>query len=152
MFVPPREPGFQAAIEQCNGSWQVRVWGRFEHADLDALADRSGRHAAALRRHRTDRIETAPPRSAFPEPWRLNLQVRPKGRMVYVRRTDAAGRAEVLGHAFEVDRHRAHRLVRAEVDLGAVKIRFYRLRRREAGDQPLLKEVVHRIPSRPFHE
>src|SRR5512144_2503293 len=152
VFVPPREPGFQAAIEQYNGSWQVRVWGRFAHADLDALADRSRRHVAALRRHRADRIEAAPRRRAFPKPWRLNLQARPTGRMVYVRRTDAAGRAEVLGRAFAVDRHWAHRLVRAEVDLGAGKIRFYRLRRRESGDQPLLKEVVHRIPSRPFHE
>jgi hypothetical protein len=152
VFVPPREPGFQAAIEQYNGSWQVRVWGRFEHADLDALADRSSRHVAALRRHRADRIEAAPPRGAFPRRWRLNLQARLKGRMVYVRRTDAEGRAEVLGRAFEVDRHWAQRLVRAEVDLDAGKIRFYRLRRREPGDQPLLKEVVHRIPSKPFHE
>ncbi len=152
VFVPPREPGFQAAIEQYNGSWQVRVWGRFEHADLDALADRSRRHVAALRRHRADRIEAAPRRRAFPKPWRLNLQARPTGRMVYVRRTDAEGRAEVLGRAFAVDRHWAHRLVRAEVDVAAGKIRFYRLRRREPGDQPLLKEVAHRIPSRPFHE
>jgi transposase-like protein len=152
VFVPPREPGFQAAIEQYNGSWQVRVWGRFEHADLDALAERSRRHVAALRRHRADRIEAAPPRSAFPRGWRLNLQARLKGRMVYVRRTDAEGRAEVLGRDFEVDRHWAHRLVRAEVDLEAGKIRFYRLRRREPGDQPLLKEVAHRIRPKPFHE
>ena len=152
VFVPPREPGFQAAIENYNGSWQAKVWGRFEHADLDALADRSGRHVAALRRHRADRIEAAPPRGAFPERWRLNLQARLEGRMVYLRRTDAEGRAEVLGRAFEVDRHWAHRLVRAEVDLDAGVIRFYRLRRRQPGDQPLLKEVVHRIPSKPFHE
>ena len=152
VFVPPREPGFQAAIEQYNGSWQVRVWGRFEHADLDALTDRSSRHVAARRHHRADRIESAPPRRAFPKRWRLNLQARLKGRMVYVRRTDAEGRAEVLGRTFEVDRHWAHRLVRAEVDLDAGKIRFYRLRRREPGDQPLLKEVAHRIPSKPFHE
>jgi hypothetical protein len=152
VFVPPREPGFQAAIENYNGSWQAKVWGRFEHANLDALADRSGRHVAALRRHRADRIEAAPPRGAFPERWRLNLQARLKGRMVYLRRTDAEGRAEVLGRAFDVDRHWAHRLVRAEVDLDAGTIRFYRLRRREPGDQPLLKEVVHRIPSKPFHE
>ncbi len=38
--------------------------------------------------------------------------------MVYVRRTDAEGRAEVLGRTFEVDQRWAHRLVRAEVDLG----------------------------------
>src|SRR3954447_19192080 len=152
VFVPPREPGFQAAIENYNGSWQAKAWGRFEHADLDALADRSRRHVAALRRHRADRIEAAPPRGAFPEHWRLNLQARLKGRMVFLRRTDAEGRAEVLGRGFDVDRHWAHRLVRAEVDLDAGVIRFYRLRRREPGDQPLLKEVVHRIPSKPFHE
>jgi hypothetical protein len=152
VFVPPREPGFQAAIENYNGSWQARVWARFEHADLDGLTDRSDRHVAALRRHRADRIEAAPPRREFPERWRLNLQARLRGRMVYVRRTDAEGRAEVLGRAFEVDRYWAHRLVRAEVDLDAGRIRFYRLRRREPGDQPLLKEMVHRIPSKPFHE
>ena len=152
VFVPPREPGFQAAIEHYNGSWQARVWARFEHADVDGLTDRSGRHVAALRRRRADRIEAAPPRRAFPERWRLNLQARLRGRMVYVRRTDAEGRAEVLGRAFEVDRNWAHRLVRAEMDLDAGRIRFYRLRRREPGDQPLLKEVVHRIRSKPFHE
>ena len=152
VFVPPREPGFQAAIEHYNGSWQVRVWGRFDHADLDGLAERSSRHVAALRRHRADRIEAAPPRRAFPRRWRLNLQARLKGRMVYVRRTDAEGRAEVLGRAFEVDRQWTHRLVRAEVDLDAGMIRFYRLRRREPGDQPLLKAVAHRIQPKPFHE
>jgi hypothetical protein len=100
-----------------------------------------------LRRHRADRIEAAPLRGAFPEHWRLNLQARLKGRMVYLRRTDAEGRAEVLGRAFDVDRHWAHRLVRAEVDLDAGVIRFDQLRRREPGDQPLLKEVS--IASRP---
>jgi hypothetical protein len=67
VFVPPREPGFQAAIEDSNGSWQARVRARFGHADLDGLTDRSGRHVAALRRHRADRIEPAPPRRALPE-------------------------------------------------------------------------------------
>ena len=82
----------------------------------------------------------------------LDFRARLKGRMVYVRCTDAEGRAEVLGRAFEVDRHWAHRLVRAEVDLDAGRIRFYRLRRLKPGDQPLLKEVVNRIRSKPFHE
>jgi hypothetical protein len=71
---------------------------------------------------------------------------------VYVRRTGAAGRAEVLVRSFEVDPHWVHRLVRAEVDLDAGKVRFYRLRRREPGDQPLLKEVVHRIEPKRFRE
>jgi hypothetical protein len=152
VFVPPREPGFQAAIENYNGSWQVRVWSRFEHADLNGLSDRSSRHVAALRRHRADRTESAPPRRAFPKRWTLNLQAGLRGRMVYVRRTDAEGRAEVLGRHFEVDRNWANRLVRAEVDLGAGTIRFHRLRRREPGDQPLMKEVAHRIRPKPFRE
>jgi hypothetical protein len=152
VFVPPREPGFQAAIESYNGSWQARVWARFEHADLEGLSDRSSRHVAALRRHRADRIEATPPRRPFPEGWRPDLQARLRGRMVDLRRTDAEGRAEVLGRAFEVDRHWAHRLVRAEVDLDAGVIRFYRPRRREPGDQPMIKEVAHRIRSKQFQE
>ena len=115
-------------------------------ATWTAWSDRSQRYVAALRRHRADRIESAPPRRAFPKRWRLNLQARPRGRIIYLRRTSAAGTVEVLGRGFEVDRHWPNRLVRAEVDLDAGKIRFYRLRRREPGDQPLLKEVVHRIP------
>src|SRR5512144_1242459 len=117
VFVPPREPGFQAAIERYNGFWQGKVWSRFAHDDLSDLQDRSRRHVAALRRHRADRIESAPQRRAFPKRWRLDLQARLKGRMVYLRRTDATGAVEVLGRSFEVDRQWAHRLVRAEVDM-----------------------------------
>jgi putative transposase len=152
VFVPPREPGFQAAIEEYNGSWQARVWARFEHADLDGLIDRSSRHVAALRRHRADRIESAPPRRSFPKRWHLDLQAPLRGRIIYLRRTDASGRAEVLGRSFEVDVRWVHRLVRAEVDLKAGMIRFYRLRRREPGDQPLIREVTHLIKNKLFHE
>ena len=152
VFVPPREPGFQASIENDNGSWQARVWARFQHTDLDDLIDRSSRHVAALRRHRADRIESAPPRRAFPLHWRLNLQAPLTGLIVYLRRTDAEGRVEVLGRAFEVDRRWANRLVRAEVDLDGGTIRFHRLRRREPGDQPLIREVVHRVRAKRFHE
>jgi len=28
VFVPPRETGFQAAIEGFNGLWQAKVWAR----------------------------------------------------------------------------------------------------------------------------
>jgi hypothetical protein len=152
VFVPPREPGFPAAIEESNGSWQARVWARFEHADLDGRIDRSSRHGAALRRHRADRIESAPPRRAFPMRWRLDLQAPLRGRIIYLRRTDVAGRAEVLGRSFEVDVRWVHRLVRAEVDRKAGTIRFSRLRRREPGDQPLIREVSHQIKNKPFHE
>jgi putative transposase len=152
VFVPPREPGFQAAMECYNGSWQAKVWSRFEHGDLSGLQDRSRRHVAALRRHRADRIESAPLRRAFPERWDLDLQTRLKGRIVYLRRTDATGAVEVLGRSLEVDRQWVHRLVRAEVDLDGGLIRFYRLRRREPGDQPMMREVAHRIKHKRFCE
>jgi hypothetical protein len=152
VFVPPREPGFQAAIESYNGTWQAKVWSRFVHDDLSGLQGRSRRHVAALRRHRADRIESAPTRRAFPERWSLNLQARLKGRIVYLRRTDATGVVEVLGRSFEVDRQWVHRLVRAEVDLDGGMIRFYRLRRREPGDQPVITEVAHRIKHKRFCE
>ena len=67
---PDRESGFQVAIEHSNGSWQVRVWGRFEHADLKGVIERSRRHVVALRWHRADRIEVAPPRLPGPRCWR----------------------------------------------------------------------------------
>jgi transposase-like protein len=152
VFVPPREPGFQAAIENYNGTWQAKVWARFEHADLSGLQDRSRRHVTALRRHRADRIESAPSRRAFPERWRLDLQARLKGRIVYLRRTDATGAVEVLGRSLEVDRQWVHRLVRAEVDLDGGLIRLYRLRRRDPGDQLMMTEVVHRIKHKRFCE
>ena len=152
VFVPPREPGFRAAIERYNGSWQAKVWSRFEHEDLSGLRDRSRRHVAAPRRHRADRIESAPSRRKFPERWSLDLQARLKGRIVSLRRTDATGAVEVLGRNFEVDPHWTHRLVRAKADLDGGMVRFYRLRRREPRDQPVMKEVVHRIKHKRFCE
>jgi putative transposase len=152
VFVPPREPGFQAVIESYNGTWQAKVWARFEHADLSDLEGHSSRFVAAHRRHRADRIEAAPRRRAFPEGWELNLQARPRGRIVSIRRTDASGGVELLNRRFEVDGQWLHRLVRAEVDLDGEIVRFYRLRRREPSEQPLLKQVTYRFPDRRFHD
>jgi transposase len=145
VFAPPRETGFQASIESYNGSWQVRVWSRFQHGDLAELCDRSRRHVDALRRHRAERIAAAPPRRRFPRRWELDLKQPLRGRLIYLRRTDAKGTAEALGGRFEVDANWPNRLVRAEVDLVAGTITFYRLRRREPADQPVLKVVEHRV-------
>jgi len=152
VFVPPREMGFQAAIEGFNGSWQSRVWARWQHQDLLQLQERSDRHVTALRCHRAARLEAAPRRRPFPRNWELDLQTLTRGRLIYLRRTNATGAVEVLGHTFAVDRQWAHRLVRVEVDLKAGRLRVYRLRRREPKDQPLLKEIPHRIPDRGLRE
>jgi len=152
VFVPPREMGFQAMIESYNGQWQAKVWTRFTHGSLAELQGRSGRYVAAVHRTRADRIEAASPRRPFPERWRLNLQAHPRGQVVYLRRTDAAGSVEVLGHSFVVDPQWPNRLVRVEFDLTAGRMRLFALRRREPKAQPMLKELDHHIPKRRFNE
>src|SRR5205085_4991562 len=43
VFAPPRETGFQAAVENYNGRWQAKVWARFEHDALASVLSRSDR-------------------------------------------------------------------------------------------------------------
>jgi hypothetical protein len=59
VFVVPHEFGFQSAIENYNGTWQAKVWSRFEHGSLPDLQGHSRGYVTALRRHRIDRIESA---------------------------------------------------------------------------------------------
>jgi hypothetical protein len=150
VFVPPRETGFQAAIESFNSRWQAKVWSRYRHRSLLALQKRSAMYIQAARDRLGPRLEAAPARRPFPDRWRLNLTAPPRGMIVYIRRTGDDGRTSFLGRTFLVDRHWCHRLVRAEVDLDADRIRFYALRRREPTEQPLLKEIAYRLPNRPL--
>jgi hypothetical protein len=152
IFAPPREPGFQAAIESYNGRWQAKVWARFVHESLEALRGQSARYVVASRVRAAARVEAAPPRRPFPEGWALDLQARPCGRIIYLRRTGATGSADLLGRHFEVDPSWPHRMVRAEVDLDAGRIRFHALRRRDPSYQPLLREVAYTLPRRRFRE
>ena len=150
VFVPPREPGFQAAIENFNGRWQAKVWARFLHPSLEALQAQSAKYVAASRLRAAARIEVAPSRRPFPRNWALNLQAQPHGRIISLRRTGATGGVEFLGRSFAVDASWLNRLVRAEVDLDAGHIRFYALRRRDPTRQPLLREVPYILPRRRF--
>jgi transposase len=152
VFAPPREPGFQAAIENDNGRWQAKVWARFTHESLEGLQAQSARYIAASRLRAAARIEAAPTRRPFPKDWVPDLQAAPRGRIIYQRRTGAAGGVELLGRQFKVDAAWPHRLVRAEVDLDAGKIRFYALRRRDPAHQPLLQEVAYKLPRRRFRQ
>jgi hypothetical protein len=152
VFAPPRETGFQASIEAFNGQWQARVWARFQHESLEALGDRSARYVAAHRQRTVARRDAAPERWPFPSEWNLDLQMPPKGRIIFLRRTDDHGRAALLGRTFVVAPTWCHRLVRCEVLLDEHCIRFYALRRRAPDEQPLLNIVSHRLPQRPFRE
>lgn len=152
VFAPPRETGFQAAIESFNGRWQTKVFARFEHQSLEQLRERSARYVRAHRQRILARLESAPQRRVFPKWFRLDLQASPRGRMIFLRRTDDNGRAYLLGRRFEVDGHWAHRLVRCEVNLDDHRIRFYALRRRQPEQQPLLRETAYELPARRFRE
>src|SRR5262249_34272681 len=138
VFAPPREPGFQAAIESFNGHWQAKVWARFHHDSLPMLCARSARYIAALRQRRAARIDAAPPRRPVPATWELALQAHPRGLLIYVRRTSEHDTVNLLGHTFQIDRHWLHRLVRCVVDLDAKLISCFALRRRDPDHQPLL--------------
>jgi len=152
VFVPPRESGFQAAIENFNGRWQAKVWARFTFASRRAVQAQSAKFITASRRRGADRIHRAPPRRAFPENWELDLQAAPKGQVIFLRRTDDKGHVTVLGHTYLVSPHWLHRLVRAVVNFDPECIRFYTLRRRDPTDQPLVHEVRYLFPKRKFHE
>jgi hypothetical protein len=152
IFVPPRETGFQAAIESLNNRWQQKVWHRLHHDSLESLCVRSERYIAAARRKNALRQEGAPLRHPLPEHWSFDVQAPPQGKMVYLRRTDNEGRAHVLGRVFKVQEHWVQRLVRAEVDLDQCKISFYSLRRREPAQQILLSEAPCFLPNRRFRE
>jgi hypothetical protein len=150
VFAPPRESGFQAAIESLNGRWQAKVWARFQHMSLEGVQGQSARYVAASRQRNAQRIEDAPARRAVPAPVQLDLRAPPEGVVIFLRRTSEAGAVTILGHTFVVDPRWLHRLVRCEVDLSAAQIRFYGLRRREPTRQPLLAQVPYLLPVRPF--
>jgi len=150
VFVPPHETGFQAAIESFNGWWQVRVWARCRPATLASVADRSARYVRALRRQRVVRLEAAPPRRPFPTGWEFDVRAAPQGQVIFLRRTDEHSRVELLGQRWRVAETWPHRLVRAELDLDAERLRFYALRRRAPQEQPLLREEPYQLPKRRF--
>ena len=146
VFAPPREPGFQNAVESLNGRWQAKVWRRFDHESLAVLELRSQRWIAAVHLRSAARIDRSPPRISFPPHFELALQTRPAGTLIFIRRTDDRGMASVLGHSFSIAPHWTQRLVRAEVDLDHSSIRFFALRRREPLNQPLLAEHSYALP------
>lgn len=149
VFVPPRESGFQAAVEGFNGRWQAKVWHRFAPSTLLALEACSTRYVLAYRHRLAPRLEAAPARRPVPARWRPADEPTPRGRVVYVRRTDAHGAVEVLGQRFEVSRTWPHRLVRCEVALRPGHVSFYALRRRAPTEQPLFRTVTRRWVIRP---
>ena len=150
VFAPPREHGFQNAIEGFNALWQSKVWQRHHCPDLASLVAVSGRYITAYRVKTAARREAAPNRHRFPKGFKLNLSTPLKGTMIYLRRSDDQGNVPLLAHTFPVAEHWVHRLVRCEVDFTHQRIRFYAMRRRDPHHQPLLRESPYLRPNKPF--
>jgi hypothetical protein len=150
VFAPPREPGFQNAIEGFNGLWQSKVWQRHHCPDVASLRAVSQRYIVAYRGKTARRQEAAPKRRGFPRGFQLDLNAPLKGTIIYLRRSDDQGNVQLLAQAFRPAEHWVHRLVRCEVDFSHQRIRFYALRRRDPNEQPLLYELRYARPNKPF--
>jgi hypothetical protein len=150
VFAPPREPGFQNAIEGFNALWQSKVWQRHHCPNVASLEGISALYIAAYRGKTATRRDSAPPRRAFPKRFKLDLNAALTGTVIFVRRSDENGSVHVLGHSYLVDKHWLHRLVRCEVDFIHHQIRFIALRRRAPDQQPLLRTLPYHRPDKPF--
>ena len=149
VFAPPREPGFQNAIEGFNALWQSKAWRRNHVSDIEHLQQVSAAYIAAYRNKSACRIEAAPSRACFPKKFKLDLQATLQGKVIYIRRTTDAGQVTLLGRTFPVDSKWIRRLVRCDVDFSSHCINFYALRRRDPGNHPLLKTIeYHRAHSK----
>ena len=101
VFAPPREPGFQNAIEGFNGLWQSKVWQRHHFPDVATLEAVSARYITAYRAK-----TAAPPRCSLPAGVRsraaseLDLNAPLRGTMIFLRRSNENGTVHLLGRAF----------------------------------------------------
>lgn len=150
VFAPPREPGFQNAIEGFNALWQAKVWQRHHVANPAHLDRLSAAYIAAYRTKTASRADAAPTRQALPSDFELDLHAPLRGAAIFIRRTTDSGSVTVLGRQFAVDPHWIRRLLRCEVDFTNSRIQFYALRRRDPHDQPLLHETTYFRHDRPF--
>jgi hypothetical protein len=90
-------------------------------------------------------IQTAPDRYEIPKNWICCYDNLLKGKMILIKRTDNNGCANILGNNLVVDKLWVNRLVHAEINIDKKIINFYRLRRREPNDQPLIKTVKYSL-------
>jgi hypothetical protein len=140
VFAPPRETGFQAAIESYNARWQAQVWHRFKHANLRALKQRSAAYVEAGQLKAASTVKVASSqRRPFPSSFRFQAKAALCRTIIFLRRTDGSGRVTVMGRLYQVDPHWQHRLLRVEVNFDAKLMKFFALRRAAPGSQPLLK-------------
>ena len=152
IFAPPLLHGFQADIEAFNRRWQEAVWQRFTFGNRDEVLTQSQRFIKAHRDRHAVRIEDAPKRWPFPARWKLDLQRPLRGVVIFIRVTSLSGKVTILDQLYDASPTWCGRLIRAEVDLTAHKIRFYALRRKDPDNHVLLSTHTYKPPTKPFWE
>ena len=152
VFVPPRETGFQASVESYNGRWERGVWKRFRFENLAGVQRQSEQYVDAVRTKNQERYDASPTRWQVPKEWTLNYATRPKGKVIFIRRTTNEECVEVMGHHWLVPGAGTHKLVRADVDLTKNSIAFYRLRRREPNVHELIATADYHFSNKPLKE
>ena len=80
------------------------------------------------------------------------MKKQPRGRLVYLRRSDGHSAVTLLGKTWPLGQVWPNRLVRCEVDLDKNQIRFFTLRRKEPTSQPQILAVDYRLPNRGFQD
>ena len=63
------------------------------------------------------------------------------GTIIFIRRTSETGTVRVLEQTYLADPKWPHRLVRVEVNIATLSLRFFRLRRKAPERQPLIKQL-----------
>ena len=149
VFAPPRETGFQAAIESYNARWQAKVWQRFKHTGMLDLNTCSAAYVEACQLKAAPLIAAAAPlRRPCPADFKLDAKAALKGTVIFLRRSDEEGRVTVMGRLYLVSSDWQHRLVRVEVSFTTGEMNFFALRRAAHASQPLLKSEPYKAAAK----
>jgi hypothetical protein len=145
VFVTPYEQGFQGKIERFNREIQEKFWRRKRFRNLNEIKKYLEQYVLAHRMKQQGNILSAPGRHPWPKNWKRDDKKIPKGKIIYLRRTDGNGHVYLLEQKFEVSPNWINRLVRIELDLNKGRLKFFALRRAEWKKQYLLKNIAFRL-------
>jgi hypothetical protein len=145
VFTTPYEQGFQGKIERFNREIQEKFWRRKRFKSVKDVGNHLAEYVQAHRWAHQEEIISAPYRRLFPKRWSRDDTSMPRGKIIYLRRTDGSGWIRFLERDFFVNEHWVNRLVRAEVDLDEGKVCFFALRRADWKTQRLIKTVKFRL-------
>jgi len=148
VFTTPYEQGFQGKIERFNRELQEKFWRRKRFKSIKEIRKHLVEYVQEHQLNHQAKIVLAPKRRPFPKHWKRDDAMPPRGKIIYLRRTDGSGRIRFLERDFLVSEHWINRLVRAELDWDDGKLRFFALRRAEWNKQRLLKTVKWHLPKK----